>query len=110
MMSPRRQPTYPLSRVQSLVRAGLVRVTELALDEAGALGFGYDDVLTGALALRPEHFRKPMAVTAPDAPALFQDCYLMPEWRGVAVYVKLQIDAEGWAWVVQFKQPNEGED
>jgi motility quorum-sensing regulator/GCU-specific mRNA interferase toxin len=92
-------PTYDLSTLQSLVRAGHYRVTLSAKQGAVALGFDTSDIEACVLSLTMKDFYKTMA--AEKIPGLFQDVY-RPVYAGWEIYVKLQVTSE--AVVISFKE------
>jgi motility quorum-sensing regulator/GCU-specific mRNA interferase toxin len=96
-------PTYDLQEVQRLVGQGeLSRViSNAAAEAADRLGFVRDDVVEAVLSLAPENFYKTMEASR--FPGLWQDVYHL-RFRGVRVYIKLQIDGLGRGVVIQFKR------
>lgn len=101
MHTPARVPTYPLDRVQVLVREGRYQVTASALQGATSLTFDEEDVRECVLAIRRADFYKTMEAVR--APGLWQDVY-RPTWGGVALYVKLQLREPIGAVVISFKE------
>jgi motility quorum-sensing regulator / GCU-specific mRNA interferase toxin len=96
-------PTYDLRLVQQLVGQGTIsrRISGAALRGAAVHGFDDQDVVAAVLALAPTDFYKSME--AEKSPGLWQDVY-HSMFKGVALYIKLQIAADGRAVVVQCKQ------
>jgi hypothetical protein len=101
--SDKRLPTYDLDEIQRLVGQGELSrfVTEAAAEEAERLGFVLDDVVEAVLLLSPENFYKTMEASR--FPGRWQDVYHL-SFRGVPLYIKLQIDNCGRAVVIQFKR------
>jgi motility quorum-sensing regulator/GCU-specific mRNA interferase toxin len=98
----RGEPTYDLQQLQWLVGQGTVSslFTGSAKTGAALLGFQDDDIEEAVLRLTPANFYKSME--AERVPGLWQDVYHL-EYRGVWLYIKLQLSADGRAIVVQFK-------
>ena len=96
------KPTYDLRHLQKLVGQGdLSRfVTVAARRGAGEAGFGEADIISAVLELGSSDFYKTME--AEQYPGRWQDVYRL-EFRGVALYIKLQLSADGRAVVIQFK-------
>lgn len=99
----RTTPTYDLERVQQLVGQGTISrmFTAAAADGALGLGLGEPDIVSAIQELTPACFYKSME--AEKRPGLWQDVYHL-QFRGVELYIKLQIDPAGFATVVQFKR------
>lgn len=97
------KPTYDLEHLQQLVAQGDVfrSVTEAAQQGAGLLGWGVPEVVAAVLELKAGDFYKTME--AERCPGLWQDVYRLA-FRGIDVYVKLQLARNGRAVVVQFKR------
>jgi hypothetical protein len=96
------QPTYDLERVQQLVGQGRVSswITQAAKAGAAFLGFGDDDIVEAVLQLELGNFYKSME--SEQLPGLWQDVYHLV-YRGLRLYIKLQLSADGRAFIVQFK-------
>lgn len=96
------QPTYDLQHLQQLVGQGELSrfVTVTAHRGAGDAGFVETDIIAAVLELRHSDFYKTME--AEQCPGRWQDVYRL-EFRGVALYIKLQLSVEGRAVVIQFK-------
>ena len=96
-------PTYDLERIQQLVGQGPLTsvVTTAALDGAHECGWDQSRVIEAVLMLRPSDFYKTME--AEKRPGMWQDVYHL-RIESVDLYVKLQIDFDGCATVVQFKR------
>ena len=96
------KPTYDLQHLQQLVGQGELSrfVTVAAHRGAGDAGFVDEDIVSAVLALGTRDFYKTME--AEQCPGLWQDVYRL-EFRGVSLYIKLQLSAEGRAVVIQFK-------
>jgi motility quorum-sensing regulator / GCU-specific mRNA interferase toxin len=59
------------------------------------------DIIAAVLELRPGDLHKSMESLR--CPGLWQDVYHL-EFRGVKLYIKLQLSPDGRATVIQFKQ------
>jgi motility quorum-sensing regulator/GCU-specific mRNA interferase toxin len=96
-------PTYDLQQVQQLIGQGeLSRViSHAAAEAADKLDFSREDVVEAVLSLAPGDFYKSME--AERLPGLWQDVYHL-RYRGIDLYIKLQIDTKGRAVVIQFKR------
>jgi len=96
-------PTYDLQQVQWLVGQGeLSRVISyVAVAGANELGFSREDIVEAVLSLGENDFYKSME--AEQFPGLWQDVYHL-WYRGVLLYIKLQMDMKGRAVVIQFKR------
>ncbi|HSU17292.1 MAG TPA: type II toxin-antitoxin system MqsR family toxin [Longimicrobium sp.] len=96
-------PAYDLERIQQLVGQGeLSRViTGASRQGADQLGFEEPDIVAAVLGLTPTCFYKSME--AEKRPGLWQDVYHL-HFRAMDLYIKLQIDPDGFAIVVQFKK------
>lgn len=95
-------PTYDLQHLQWLVGQGELTcfISEAALLGGEELQIDRDGIVEVVLSLGPEDFYKTME--AERCPGLWQDVY--HRWtEGVEWYIKLQIDQEGCAVVIQFK-------
>jgi len=93
---------YDLDLMLQLVGQGeLTRVVTTAA-RAGAreCGFGEDELVEAVLALSTADFYKSME--AEKRPGTWQDVY-HSLFRGVELYIKLQISPDGDAVVIQFK-------
>jgi len=97
------RPTYDLQEVQRLVGQGeLSRViSDAAVAGAHELGFDREEIVEAVLSLNPSDFYKSME--SDRFPGLWQDVYHLC-FRGVYLYIKLQLDADGFAVVIQFKR------
>lgn len=94
-------PSYELERVQDLIRADEYRISAVALDGAGRLGWGVEEICECVLALATSDFYKTME--SERKPGLWQDVY-RPTFRGLGLYVKLQLTWVGDAVVISFKR------
>ncbi|HYW11529.1 MAG TPA: type II toxin-antitoxin system MqsR family toxin [Longimicrobium sp.] len=96
-------PTYDLQLLQQLVGQGQVSrlITQAAMDGGAPLDCGTEEIVEAVLILTAGDFYKTMQ--SGRIPGLWQDVYHL-EYRGVHVYVKLQMGFDGRAHVVQFKQ------
>jgi motility quorum-sensing regulator/GCU-specific mRNA interferase toxin len=97
------KPTYDLELVQQLVGQGeLSRLVTVAARTGGTqAGFDVDEIIAVVLELEASDFYKTME--AERCPGLWQDVYHCVA-RGIGLYVKLQLAADGRAVVVQFKR------
>lgn len=98
----RGQPTYDLQELQRLIGQGPLssRFTGTAKRGADLLGLGDDDIVDAVLGLTSADFYKSME--SEQLPGLWQDVY-HAEYRGLRLYIKLQMGVDGRAIVVQFK-------
>jgi hypothetical protein len=76
-------------------------ITNVALDGAAEAGLDRLDIIEAVLLLDRRHFYKSMP--SDRFPELWQDVYHLP-FRGCDLYIKLQIDAAGFAVVIQCKR------
>ena len=99
---PGRTPTYDLEEVQRLVGQGTIssRITMAAATGAAELGMHEADIVAAVLALSPPCFYKSME--ADKQPGFWQDVYHLT-WDGRILYLKLQINADGLAVIIQCK-------
>lgn len=99
----RRTPTYDLEEVQRLVGQGPIscKVSQAALYGGRAVGFNYGRIIEAVLSLQPTDFYKTMP--SEQAPGLWQDVYHL-SYGEASLYVKLQINQNGEAIVIQFKE------
>ncbi|HEX8244175.1 MAG TPA: type II toxin-antitoxin system MqsR family toxin [Longimicrobium sp.] len=99
----RATPTYDLERIQQLVGQGPItfRFTTAALHGAAALDLSENDIVEAVLSLTSSCFYKSME--SERLPGLWQDVYHLT-YRGVVLYLKVQIDQSGRAVVVQCKE------
>jgi motility quorum-sensing regulator/GCU-specific mRNA interferase toxin len=95
-------PTYDLHELQRLVGQGRISSSFTGSAKTGAalIGFGDDDIEEAVLRLTSANFYKSME--AERVQGLWQDVYHL-EYRGVWLYIKLQLSGDGRATVVQFK-------
>jgi motility quorum-sensing regulator/GCU-specific mRNA interferase toxin len=96
-------PTYDLQHLQQLVGQGPLTCAITAAARAGGIRLGLDvpETVAAVLELRESDFYKTME--AEQCPGLWQDVYHL-RFRGVVLYIKLQLSPDGRAVVVQFKQ------
>ncbi len=96
-------PTYDLHLLQHLVGQGELSraVTESARAGAIAMGWNVPEIIEAVLELDSRDFYKTME--AEKCPGLWQDVYHL-DFRGDALYIKLQRSPDGRAVVVQFKR------
>lgn len=99
----RGQPAYDLQELQRLIGQGPISssITGVAQERAAEFNCNEDDIVEAVLQLTPQHFYKSME--SEKMPGLWQDVYHL-EFRGIWLYIKLQIGIHGRAFVVQFKQ------
>jgi motility quorum-sensing regulator / GCU-specific mRNA interferase toxin len=97
------KPTYDLQHLQHLIGQGAISrvITDAASNGGFALSLGQEDIVEAVLALHAGDFYKTME--SERIPGLWQDVYHL-EYRGVSLYIKLQIGFDGRAYVVQFKR------
>ena len=84
----KRKPHCPLSRVRALVRAGAVRATVTALNDAAIMGFVFDEMVTVVSELTASDFFKSMTTYADHM--IWQDAYRPKTDKG-EMYVKLTV-------------------
>jgi hypothetical protein len=97
-------PTYDLARVVELVANRCYRITGVAVQGAGELGFDEDDVVECVTGLETAHFYKTME--AERRPGFWQDVYRTVH-GGIPIYVKVQLegqDPNDRVVVIQFKR------
>jgi motility quorum-sensing regulator / GCU-specific mRNA interferase toxin len=96
-------PTYDLQELQRLIGQGPLSSSITKVAEEGARDFGWDldDIVEAVLELTSQHFHKSME--SERMPGLWQDVYHL-EFRGIWLYIKLQLGVKGRAFVVQFKK------
>ena len=96
-------PTYDLQQVQRLVGQGPLsyRISSAAMMGGRKLSIDRQAVVDVVLSLKTEHFYKTMESEL--FPGLWQDVYHL-RVGGVDLYIKLQIDEDGRAVVIQFKR------
>jgi motility quorum-sensing regulator / GCU-specific mRNA interferase toxin len=99
----RGQPTYDLQELQRLIGQGPISssITNVADEGASELGWSRSDIVEAVLELTNQDFYKSME--SERLPGLWQDVYHL-EFRGVWLYIKLQLALNGRAFVVQFKR------
>lgn len=99
----RGQPTYDLQELQRLIGQGPISSSVTKVAQEGAAEFRWDraDIVEAVLELAGQHFYKSME--SERMPGFWQDVYHL-EFRGVPLYIKLQMAADGRAFVVQFKR------
>ncbi|NDC10652.1 MAG: type II toxin-antitoxin system MqsR family toxin [Oxalobacteraceae bacterium] len=95
----KRKPHCKLSVVQSLVKAGEVRVTRSAMVGASELGLELADMLAVVTSLTPDDFYKSMTTHADHT--VWQDVY-RPSTRVGDVYLKLTVIDD--VLIVSFKE------
>ena len=76
-------------------------ITKAAEDGATEFGWTRNDIVEAVLELTSQHFYKSME--SERLPGLWQDVYHL-KFRGIWLYIKLQMGTHGRAFVVQFKQ------
>ncbi|HEX5869823.1 MAG TPA: type II toxin-antitoxin system MqsR family toxin [Longimicrobium sp.] len=99
----RGEPTYDLQQLQQLIGQGLASSSITKAAEAGAAECEWqrDDIVEAVLQLTEKHFYKSME--SEKIRGLWQDVYHL-QFRGEMLYIKLQLGADGRAFVVQFKR------
>jgi motility quorum-sensing regulator/GCU-specific mRNA interferase toxin len=97
------KPTYDLQLLQQLVGQGpLSRVfTGAAKEGAMRLDLREADIVAAVLELDAADFYKSME--AEQCPGLWQDVYHL-DYRGIRLYIKLQMSPDRRAVVIQFKR------
>lgn len=94
--------TYDLSHVQECISEREFVITLTAAEGAAELGFGAKEIVECIVnQLNASHFYKTMP--ADKAPGLWQDVYLITYSRQ-RLYIKLQINAQGKAVIISFKE------
>ncbi len=99
----RGQPTHDLGDIQRRVRRGFVGYRADARHSAAELGFFRPDIDECILALMVRDFHKTMPARVPKWAGCWQDVY-KPTYRGIQLYVKLQLFPQGRVHVVSFKR------
>lgn len=96
-------PTYDLSLIKQLLERSQTRhITKQSYWTAVSLGYaGEEEIVDVVRKLYPEDFFKTMEST--DQPGLWQDVYRAKN-KGIQLYIKLQISADGKGVVIQFKR------
>jgi hypothetical protein len=99
----RGKPTYDLQELQRLIGQGPLSssVTEAAQEGAAEFDWHYEEIVEAVLQLNEQYFYKSME--SERIPGLWQDVYHF-RFRGEWLYIKLQLGADGRAFVVQFKR------
>lgn len=97
------KPTYDLQLLQQLVGQGELSrgVTRAAREGAYNVGLDIPEIIAAVLELGPADFYKTME--SERCPGLWQDVYHL-RFRGLDLYVKLQLSPDRRALVVQFKR------
>jgi hypothetical protein len=95
--------TYSLDEVHELLRKRRCIVTQTAVNGAVAVGYASkEEVIERVLKLRKSEIYKTM--TADKADRLWQDVYKTKDENGRVLYIKVQINHEQKAVVIQFKE------
>jgi motility quorum-sensing regulator / GCU-specific mRNA interferase toxin len=96
-------PAYDLELIQQMVGQGPISrlITSTAVEGARMAGLEQSGIVEAVLELTPSCFYKSME--SDQRPGLWQDVYHL-RYAGVDLYIKLQIDVDGFATVVQFKR------
>lgn len=96
-------PTYELQKVQWLVGQGPLsyKISSAAMMGGKKLAIDRHAIVDVVLSLETDHFYKTMEAKL--FPGLWQDVYHL-QVGGVELYIKLQIDDDGRAVVIQFKR------
>lgn len=97
------KPTYDLELLQQLIGQGDLSRFFTTASKQGAtrLSMSESDIIAAVLELSTSNFYKSME--ALKCPGLWQDVYHL-QYRGVDLYIKLQISRDRRAVVVQFKR------
>lgn len=97
------KPTYDLQYLQQLVGQGELSriITGAAREGASDCGLDVPGIVAAVLELGPTHFYKTME--AGKCPGLWQDVYHLV-FRGLELYIKLQLSPDHRATVVQLKR------
>ena len=104
-------PTYPLEKIQALVKVGIFDTSKQAQNDIRALALTQLDIRKCICSLKEQceadggHFYKTMEAEHPIAKALglWQDVYRV-EYKHFVLYVKLQHPQGGRPVVVSFKE------
>ena len=103
----KRKPHYSLSRLQALVRNPITReITASSRVGAAKFGWSEEEIVLCVLELALRDFYKSM--TSYYDSKIWQDVY-RPTFRGVELYVKLQVSPEERGVVISFKERRPGE-
>jgi motility quorum-sensing regulator / GCU-specific mRNA interferase toxin len=95
-------PTYALEDIKSSLSDGKYVLTVSGLQGALQMGFEAEDVVDCICEeLGASHFYKTMP--SEKVPGLWQDVYRI-RFRGQRVYLKVQINARGYAVIISFKE------
>lgn len=94
------EPTYDLAQIQRLAKAKRYVVLSGARTGLFLLRWDEDDMVDCILGLGRSDFYKSMP--SKQAPGTFQDVY-RPTYLEVKLYVKLQLNTEARAVIIQFK-------
>jgi motility quorum-sensing regulator/GCU-specific mRNA interferase toxin len=97
------RPTYDLAVIQQLVGQGPLSriITSAAKEGAAVLLFELEHIVEAVLTLTPTDFYKSME--SEKCPGRWQDVYRL-RYRGIELYIKVQLSPDGRAVVVQFKR------
>ncbi len=96
------EPSYSLNRIRELFQEGRFRVARSAFEAALLMSLLEEDVVDCVTChLNESHFYKTMP--AEKVPGLMQDVYKI-RYEGWRIYLKLQIDKDGRAVVISFKE------
>jgi motility quorum-sensing regulator/GCU-specific mRNA interferase toxin len=103
----KRRPHYALKRLQDLVQNPATReITASSRVGATKLAWGEEEIVLCVLELTIRDFYKSM--TSYYNSKIWQDVY-RPTFRGIDLYVKLQISPEERGVVISFKERRPGE-
>lgn len=98
----KRKPHYPLSEIQSVVKAkGVDAFTATALIGATSLGLSCNQAVVVVLGLNQKDLYKSMTTHADHA--IWQDVYHATLKAGMVAYIKVTLRESG-AVVIQFKE------
>jgi hypothetical protein len=96
------EPTFPLCRIQELVRSpGGYRITQSAFEGAEDICWDEDDILSCVCELRDEHFEQ--SYESRKRPGTYQDVYKI-RFRGFRLFLKLQLVGDRLAVIISFKR------
>jgi hypothetical protein len=94
-------PRYSLERIQQLVVAGRIRITNSAEQGAESLYLLDEDIIECICQLSDDDYEQTLESTK--FPGTFQEVY-KPRYRGYAIYLKLQLIGDRDVLLISFKQ------
>lgn len=96
------EPSYSLHQIRELFQQGRFRIARTAFETALLISLVDEDIVDCITChLNESHFYKTMP--AEKVPGLMQDVYKI-RYEGWRIYLKLQIDRDGRAVVISFKE------